>query len=74
MKQPFAPIALVALVAPVALVAALALTGCGHAYLEHDALSCDRLTDWNDRKACKEKATTAETEWNKRTDAEKTKK
>lgn len=65
MKQPFALIALAA---------ALALAGCGHAYLEHDSLSCDRLGDWNDRKACKQKAATEEAEWNKRTDAEKSKK
>lgn len=65
MKQPFTLIALIA---------ALGLAGCGHTYLEHDSLSCDRLVDWNDRKACKEKAATAEAEWDKRTDAEKTKK
>lgn len=65
MKPPFALITFAAV---------LALSGCGHAYLEHDSQSCDRLADWNDRKACKEKAATQEAEWNRRTDAEKKKK
>ena len=45
---------------------ALGLAGCGHEYVEHDPLSCDRLVDWNDRKACKEKVATESKEWEKR--------
>jgi len=51
--------------------ATLGLAGCGHEYVEHDPLSCDRLVDWNDRKACKEKIATEKAEWDRRTAAEK---
>ncbi|WBS00490.1 hypothetical protein OU994_19485 [Pseudoduganella sp. SL102] len=47
--------------------AALALGLAGCKYLPHDdGRSCDKLVDWNDRKACKEKAATESKEWEKR--------
>lgn len=43
----------------------LGLAGCR--YLPHDdSRSCDKLVDWNDRKACKEKVTAEERDWEKR--------
>ncbi len=43
----------------------LALSGCKH-YMTSDPLACDKLVDWNDRKACKEKSATEAKEWEKR--------
>lgn len=44
---------------------ALGLAGCK--YLPHDTdQSCDKHVDWNDRKACKEKLSTEQKEWEKR--------
>lgn len=41
------------------------LAGCK--YLpQDDSRSCDKLVDWNDRKACKEKVSTEQKEWEKR--------
>ena len=43
----------------------LGLAGCR--YLPHDdSRSCDKLVDWNDRKACKEKVAAEERDWEKR--------
>jgi predicted small lipoprotein YifL len=42
------------------------LAGCANHYLPLDQQECDRLADWNDRKACKEKRSTEEREWEKR--------
>jgi len=47
-------------------VLASALSGCAGKYLPLDQQECDRATDWNDRKACKEKRSTEEREWEKR--------
>lgn len=44
----------------------LGLAGCAHEYATHDDLACDRLVDWNDRKACKQKVEVQRTEWEKR--------
>ena len=44
---------------------AFGLAGCK--YLPQDAdQSCDKLVDWNDRKACKAKQSTEQKEWEKR--------
>ncbi|HEX8604919.1 MAG TPA: hypothetical protein VF774_19905 [Pseudoduganella sp.] len=44
---------------------ACGLAGCK--YLPQDAdQSCDKLVDWNDRKACKAKQSTEQKEWEKR--------
>jgi hypothetical protein len=58
-------------IALIAVVVTLGLAGCGHRYLEHDPLACDRLVDWNDRKACKQKAATEQAEWDRRTQADR---
>ncbi len=50
---------------------AAALSGCTGKYLALDQQDCDRAVDWNDRKACKEKRSTEEREWEKRARQEK---
>ena len=48
------------------LCAAILLAACSGTYpLEHDTLACDRMTDWSQRQACKEKAGAAERDWDK---------
>jgi hypothetical protein len=43
----------------------LGLAGCK--YLPRDSeRSCDKLVDWNDRKACKEKVDAEQRDWEKR--------
>lgn len=44
---------------------AFGLAGCKN--LPHDdTRSCDKLMDWNDRKACKEKVAAEQRDWEKR--------
>lgn len=54
-----------------AVIVTLGLAGCSHHYAAHDPLACDRMVDWNDRKACKEKMETQRTEWEKNKDPRK---
>ncbi|GGY78935.1 hypothetical protein ACFFTM_11220 [Pseudoduganella plicata] len=54
-----------------AVVVTLGLAGCGHYYAAHDPQACDRMPDWNDRKACKDKMETERTEWEKGRDKRK---
>jgi starvation-inducible outer membrane lipoprotein len=43
----------------------LGLAGC-KALPHDDTRSCDKLMDWNDRKACKEKVAAEQKDWEKR--------
>ncbi|WP_338762702.1 lipoprotein [Massilia sp. METH4] len=44
---------------------AFGLAGCKNLPRD-DTRSCDKLMDWNDRKACKEKVAAEQRDWEKR--------
>ena len=52
--------------AVIMLALALGLSACKSTYLDHDPQDCNKMVDWSDRKACVEKRTTEQKEWERR--------